>query len=54
MPYIIKVSADDSSIDISAIVNFLNQFNMTPDDIRNSIIDSLSWDIQMKRVLDNI
>ena len=54
MPYIIKALADDSAIEILTIVNFLNHFNMTPDDIRNSIINNLSWDIQMKKVLDNI
>lgn len=54
MPYVLKVKADDSAINISNIIDFLTKFNMTPVEIRNTILNKLSWDIQMKEVMDKI
>ena len=54
MPYIIKATADDSPINIEAIIQYLSEFNLTPEEIRSSVIDKLSWNIQMKRVINSM
>ena len=51
--FILKALADDTPIDINKIVCFLNNFNETSSDIRNSI-KNLSWKEQMEKVIDNI
>lgn len=52
MPYIIKAPADESPIDIKSIIDFLKTNNITPNEIRDSIINELSWSNQMKKVVD--
>ena len=52
-PYIIKAQADETAIDIDNIVSFYKRFSMSPEEIRNSI-SSLSWENQMKTVLNSI
>lgn len=52
-PYVIKASADDSPIDITQIIDFLEKFRMKPEEIRKTV-EHLSWKIQMKRVVDAI
>lgn len=54
MPYVIKAIADDTPINISDILEFLRTFRMDPSEIRESIIDKLSWKIQMQKVVDNL
>ncbi|MDD2584127.1 MAG: glycosyltransferase [Bacteroidales bacterium] len=54
MPYILKASPDDSPIDIQTILDFTKDFSMTPLEIRKTIESTLSWDIQMKKVVDQI
>lgn len=49
-PYILKVPADESPIDIISIIDFFRKLNITPLEIRNSI-KSLSWEEQMKKVI---
>lgn len=51
MPYILKVSADETPIDINHILSFYDQLSYTAEDIRNSI-QHLSWKEQMKKVLE--
>lgn len=51
MPYVIKAPADETPIDIQNLLKFYKNLNLTPLEIRNSIIDTLSWDVQMKRVI---
>lgn len=52
-PYVLKVPADESPADISAIVDFALRQSMTPAQIRESVA-SLGWDYQMGIVLENI
>ena len=52
-PYVIKAPADESAININNIINFYRKLSMSPVEIRDSIKD-LSWENQMKIVLDNI
>lgn len=54
MPYILKAPADDSPISVKSIIDFHKSLNMTPEEIRNTIIEKLSWNVQMKRVIDAI
>ena len=51
-PYIMKVSNDETPIDISKIVSFYHSLRLNPKEIRNSI-DRLSWKAQMQIVIDN-
>lgn len=53
MPYIIKAPADDSAIDIDEIVNFYNSLIISPQEIR-ATVKNLSWEVQMKKVIDNV
>lgn len=50
-PYVLKAPPDESPIDIARIVNFQRSLTLTPHEIRQSIGD-LSWEVQMKRVID--
>ena len=52
-PYVLKVPADDSPIDIYRIINFYRQSPYSPQQIRNSIED-LSWKNQMMKVIKTI
>ena len=52
MPYIIKAPADESSIDIDSIVKFYKSLEITPAEIRSSIEETLSWKVQMQKVID--
>lgn len=54
MPYILKAPADDSPISVKSIIDFHKSLNMSPEEIRNTIIGKLSWNVQMKRVIDAI
>lgn len=51
MPYILKVPADETAIDVSHVLSFYDQLSYTAEDIRNSI-QHLSWKEQMKKVLE--
>jgi len=52
-PYVLKAPADETAIDIDSIVSFYKRLSMSPEEIRNSI-SSLSWENQMKTVLNSI
>lgn len=52
-PYVLKAPADESPINIHEIIKFHQQMKMSPQDIRNSIMD-LSWENQMKLVLQGV
>ena len=49
-PYVLKVPADESPVDIGAIREFVEAQKMTPEEIRESI-RSLSWQAQMNKVI---
>lgn len=53
MPYVLKMPADDSIIDIQKIINFHKELSISPLEIRNSIAN-LSWKKQMKMVLEEV
>lgn len=50
-PYVLKVPADESPIDINRIIDFYSSLKTSPEDIRASI-KHLSWSVQMQKVLD--
>ncbi|SDG44969.1 hypothetical protein SAMN04487901_10466 [Prevotella communis] len=52
-PYVMKAPADESPIEISKILDFINHFHISPENIRSSV-SLLSWKYQMKRVIDGI
>lgn len=52
MPYIIKAPADESPIDIKSLVDFYRTLNLSPVEIRSSIERTLSWRVQMQKVVD--
>jgi len=54
MPYIIKAPADETPIDIMTILDFYNSLKLSPAQIRESIINTLSWKVQMQKVIDVI
>lgn len=51
MPYVLKVPADDSPLDIRNLLRFGDEQHMPPAAIRASIEHTLSWDKQMERVI---
>ena len=52
-PYVLRVPADESPIDIPTLLRFIDQQRMTPDAIR-STITHLSWKEQMREVVNDI
>ncbi len=52
-PYIIKAPADESPIDIQRIIDFMQKFQMSPEDIRKTV-EPLQWKYQMKKVVDAV
>lgn len=47
MPYVMKAPADDTPLDIEALVRFYDTVQMPPAAIRASIADTLCWERQM-------
>ena len=54
MTNVLKATADEYPIDIDALLHFLDGVDRDPAHIRASIEDTLSWDVQMRKVLDQI
>lgn len=54
MPYIIKAPANEEPLNIQRIIDFYKGNNLTPSQIRSSIEKDLSWESQMKKVLNQI
>ena len=52
-PYVLKVPADETPVDINSIIDFYRKLSMSPAEIRESIKD-LSWEEQMKTVLNSV
>ena len=50
-PYVLKVPADESPVDIARIVTFEEQQPMTPQEIRQTV-EHLSWKVQMQKVVE--
>ena len=51
-PYVLKVPADESPVDVARIVAFEEQLRMSPLEIRQTV-EHLSWKRQMQLVLEN-
>lgn len=52
-PYVMKVPADESPINIQAILDFMDHFTMRPEEIRKTV-EHLKWKIQMQLVIDKV
>ena len=52
-PYVLKAPADESPVDIQRIIDFMDGFTMKPEEIR-STVKHLTWNIQMKKVVDAV
>lgn len=50
-PYIIKALPDESPIDVQQMVDFIESHTFDPAEIRKTV-ESLSWKIQMRRVVE--
>ena len=53
MPYILKVPADESPIDIHRLIRFYMELDLSPCKIRDSI-KNLSWKEQMMKVINDL
>lgn len=51
-PYILKVPANESPIDIPSLITFYRTMKWSPQEIRNSVED-LSWTRQVKKILSS-
>lgn len=54
MPYIMKASPDNTPISITSIIDFYNKRIFSPLEIRSSIEEKLSWNFQVKIILNHI
>ena len=52
-PYVLKIPADESPVDMNKIWNFMDSFQMKPVEIRKTV-EHLTWTIQMQKVVDNV
>ena len=52
-PYVLKVPADESAIDISSLTDFLSGMSLSGSEIRESV-QGLGWKNQMARVIEGI
>lgn len=53
MPYIMKISADESPVNIQQVINFYQKIKLSSTQIRESI-KHLSWEEQMNKVIKSI
>lgn len=53
-PYIYKVPADESAVNINEIIHFYKNNHLDPKTIRSSIESTLSWKKQMQLVVDHL
>lgn len=52
-PYVLKAPADESPINIQQVIDFMDRFQMKPEEIRKTV-NHLSWKIQMQRVIEQL
>ena len=50
-PYVLKIPADESPIDVPQILEFIDHHQFQPEEIRKTV-ENLSWKIQMQKVID--
>ncbi|MDL2213845.1 glycosyltransferase family 1 protein [Bacteroides sp. OttesenSCG-928-D19] len=51
MPYIMKVPADESPLNIDNTIDFYRSVKLTPQEIRQTVKETLSWKVQMEKVI---
>ncbi len=49
-PYVLKAPADESLVDIQRIIDFVDNFQMKPEEVRKTV-EHLSWKVQMEKVI---
>lgn len=54
MPYVMKIPADETPLDIPKVIEFCQSVKLTSEEIRASITEKLSWKTQMKQVIENL
>jgi glycosyltransferase involved in cell wall biosynthesis len=54
MDYVLKIAPDETPLDIGKIIDFYIKLNPDPAKIRESVSDTLNWDVQMKKVISSI
>ena len=52
-PYVLKAPADESAIDIQQIIDYVDHFQMKPEEIRKTV-EHLSWKVQMDAVIRQV
>lgn len=52
MFYVKKITPDESPVNIKELVKWRKAFNIQPNIIRESVVESLSWEKQMKKIAD--
>lgn len=52
-PYVVKVSADESPVNIQQIIDFVGSFKMHPEEIRCTV-EHLTWKTQMQQVVQHV
>ena len=52
-PYVMKVPADETPIDIEAVIRFIDRCHLRPEEIRQTVAH-LSWKEQMQKVIDRM
>ena len=52
-PYIIKAPADESPINVGEIINYIDNHDFNPAEIRKTV-EHLSWKYQMEQVITEI
>ena len=50
-PFVLKIPQDESPVNIDVILKFFYNTKILPDEMRSYVRNSLTWDVQMKRVL---
>ncbi len=53
-PYVFKAPADETPIDVEALLSFFDALRLTPAQIRGSIEGTLSWERQMRLVMNEL
>lgn len=52
MPYVLKAPSDETALNISRVIDFIRSVELSPSQIRETIVDTLSWNVQMRKILD--
>lgn len=52
--YILKIAPDESPIDIQRLIDFYHSVKISPEEIRSSIEQTLSWKKQMQHIIDEV